>query len=139
MNAWLGWGLALAALVAGYASYGWRGVVLALSVVVFWLLLQFSRALRVMKQAGEQPLGTTANAVMLASRLRPGQRLMDVIRLTHSLGHPRSETGADPEVFEWLDTAGDAVRVELQAGRITQVTLQRAAAAHPAPPAQPGT
>ena len=138
MNAWLGWGLPLAALAGGYVSYGWRGVVLALSVVVFWLLLQFSRALRVMKQAGEQPLGTTANAVMLASRLRAGQRLVDVIRLTHSLGHPRSEPGADPEVFEWLDTSGDAVRVELKAGRITQITLQRAAV-DPAPPAQPGT
>ena len=49
MSAALGWALALAALVAGYVGYGWPGVVLALSVVVFWMLLQFSRALRAMR------------------------------------------------------------------------------------------
>jgi len=51
MTAWVGWGLAVAALAVGYASYGWPGVVLALGVVVFWLLLQFSRALRALRLA----------------------------------------------------------------------------------------
>jgi uncharacterized protein (DUF58 family) len=127
MSAAWTWGLVLVALVAGYLAYGGAGLVLAFTVVVFWLLLQFNRSLRVMKLAAGQPLGHTANAVMLASRLRPGQALLDVIKLTHSLGLPRSEAGAQPEVFEWADEAGDRVRVTLAQGRITEVTLQRGA------------
>ncbi len=129
MNAVWGWALTLGAFVAGYMAYSWAGLVLAFTVVVFWLLLQFNRSLRVMKLAAERPLGHTANAVMLASRVRPGQVLLDVIKLTHSLGHARSETGAQPEVFEWADEAGDRVRVTLQSGRITDVALQRATSA----------
>jgi hypothetical protein len=48
-SALVGWALAVAAVAAGYVGYGWPGVVLAVTVVVFWLLLQFSRALRVMR------------------------------------------------------------------------------------------
>ncbi len=131
MNAAWGWALTLGAFVAGYMAYSWAGLVLAFTVVVFWLLLQFNRSLRVMKLAAERPLGHTANAVMLATRLRPGQVLLDVIKLTHSLGHSRSEAGAQPEVFEWADEADDRVVVTLQNGRITDVALQRAAQALP--------
>jgi hypothetical protein len=46
-------------------------VVLAVTVVVFWLLLQFSRALRVMRRPPARPVGTVPNAVMLHARLRP--------------------------------------------------------------------
>ena len=60
----IGWGLALAALVSGYLAYGWPGVALALSVVVFWLMLQFSRALRAMRKASQSPL-------RIASRISP--------------------------------------------------------------------
>ena len=38
----IGWALAAAALLAGWLSYGWRGLVLALSVIAFWLLLGVS-------------------------------------------------------------------------------------------------
>jgi len=31
----VGWGLALAAVVVGWLSYGWQGLVLAVTVVVF--------------------------------------------------------------------------------------------------------
>ena len=72
MNPVLGWGLAVAAVVAGWFGYGWPGVLLAVSVVVFWLLLQFSRVLRVMRMAAGRPLGVIDNAVMLNAKLRPG-------------------------------------------------------------------
>ena len=49
MNPWLGWALAAAALFLGWRSYGWPGVALAFSVIVFWLLLQFNRSIRVMR------------------------------------------------------------------------------------------
>ena len=133
----LGWGLAIAALVAGFAAYGWPGVLLAVSVIVFWLLLQFSRALRAMRLASAQPVGHVANAVMLQARLSTGLRLVDILKLTHSLGTPVS---AEPEVFAWQDAAGDRVEVQLQGGRVTRWRLQRATPDSPgqAPPRSDG-
>ena len=60
MSAWMGWGLAVLAVAAGYVSYGWTGVLMAVTAIVFWLLLQFSRAMRVMSQAGGSPPWTGA-------------------------------------------------------------------------------
>ncbi len=127
MSAALGWGLALAALVVGYIGYGWPGLVLALTVVVFWMLLQFSRALRAMRAAAGRPIGVVDNAVMLHARLRAGLRLVDVLRLTRSLGTPLA-TAADArdETFAWQDAGGDRVEVDLQHGRVTAWRLQRA-------------
>jgi hypothetical protein len=121
----IGWGLAVAAVAAGYMGYGWPGVLLALSVIVFWLLLQFSRAVRAMRDASGRPVGRVDNAVMLHARLRTGLRLVDVLKLTRSLGTVVTQ---QPEVFRWEDDAGDRVDVELQAGRITRWTLLRAVA-----------
>lgn len=128
MNAVFGWLLAVAALAAGYAAYGWRGVLLAFSIVVFWLLLQFSRALRVMRQAAQNPVGHVDNAVMLHARLHPGMKLMQILPLTRSLGE-KAEADAGAEIFVWRDDAGDAVRVALRDGRVSSVSLTRAAAA----------
>ena len=48
MNPLLGWALALVLVVVGWRSYGVAGLALAASVIVFWLMLQFSRVMRVM-------------------------------------------------------------------------------------------
>lgn len=130
MSAPLGWALAIVAVAVGYLKYGWPGVALAVSVVVFWLLLQFSRALRVMRQAAGRPVGSIANAVMLNARLRAGMRLMDILPLTRSLGQKVAD---DPETFVWTDEGGDRVRVELRGGKCTAFGLERAEAAAPAP------
>jgi hypothetical protein len=133
MNAGFGWMLAAAAVVAGWWAYGWRGIVLALTVVVFWMLLQFSRALRAMRMAAGRPVGSVDNAVMLHARLRKGMRLVDIIKLTHSLGRELGDdTAPERERYAWRDDAGDTVTVELAGGRCTGWQLQRAAAA-PAP------
>ena len=126
MNPIVGWGLAVVAVAVGYASYGWRGVLLALSVVVFWLLLQFSRALRVMRQAAGRPIGQIDSAVMLNARLRPGLKLLDILPMTGSLGQKVAD---DPETFVWTDAGGDRVRVELRAGKLVAHALERAAPA----------
>ncbi len=125
MNAALGWGLAVAAVAAGYVGYGWKGVVLAFSVITFWLLLQFSRALRVLRLAAGRPVGHVANAVMLQAGLRSGMRLPEVLKLTHSLGRSVS---TEPETWAWADEGGDEVQVVLQGGRITRWELKRAGA-----------
>ena len=125
MNAALGWALAIAAVAVGYAVYGWPGVVLAISVIVFWLLLQFSRALRVLRTAGSNPVGSVANAVMLNAKLQKGQRLPDVLKLTRSLGRRIGESES-PETWAWADEAGDEVQVHLQGGSVTGWQLIRA-------------
>ncbi len=121
----LGWTLAVAALAAGYVSYGWPGVALALTVVVFWLLLQFSQALRTLRIASQRPVGRVPSAVMLHARLDAGMRLPQVLRLTLSLGRRVSE---EPEVWAWADDNDDEVHVQLQGGRVAQWSLHRAAA-----------
>ena len=124
MTAWIGWALAVLALAAGYASYGWPGLLLGLGVVVFWLLLQFSRALRVLRVASARPVGTVPNAVMLQAQLQTGLRLPQVLALTRSLGRRVAE---DPETWAWRDDAGDEVLVELREGRVAAWRLQRGA------------
>jgi len=128
LNATAGWALAAAAVAASWWAYGWRGIVIALTLVVFWLLLQFSRALRAMRTAAGRPVGFVDNAVMLHARLRKGMRLVDIIMLTRSLGRELGDdTAPERERYTWRDAAGDAVVVELTAGRCTGWLLERAA------------
>ncbi len=131
-GAWLGWGLAVAAVAAGYVGYGWKGVLLAVTVAFFWLLLQFSQSLRVLRIASARPVGLVPNAVMLNARLSPGMRLPEVLKLTRSLGRRVAD---EPETWAWADEAGDEVEVQLVAGRITTFELKR----KPADPASPAT
>ncbi len=123
LHAAIGWGLAVLALALGYAMYGWPGVALGVTMVVFWLLLQFTRTLRVMREAGAAPVGHVASAVMLHAKLAAGLRLLDILKLTRSLGR---KTADEPETFVWTDAAGDSVTVELVGGRCTRWTLARA-------------
>lgn len=125
MNAWLGWALAVAAVAVGFATYGWPGVALAVSVVVFWLLLQFSRAMRAMRAAAGRPVGTVDSAVMLNSRLKTGMTLIQLLPMTASLGQKDDAAGPDAETYVWRDAGGDAVRVELRDGKVTRWDLQR--------------
>ncbi len=127
MSATWGWTLALVAIVLGWFQWGWQGVILAISVVVFWLLLQFSRALRVMRQAAGAPMGHVDSAVMLNAKLRQGMRLMEIIPLTRSLGQAVEGEPAASEAFTWTDTSGACVRVQLVGGRLRQWSLERPA------------
>jgi hypothetical protein len=122
--------LAIAALAAGYWSYGWRGLVLALTVIAFWLLLQFSRSLRVLRRAAQSPLGHVDSAVMFNAKLHVGLRLPEVIALACSLGRKVGANAGDaPEVFAWRDGGDDEVEVTFVNGRCTQWHLRRHSAA----------
>ena len=133
MSGALGWALAALATAMGYVAYGWQGVAIVGSAMVFWLLLQFSRAMRVMRVAGQAPIGTVPSAVMLQSKMRTGLRLMDIILLTRSLGEKLAE---DPETYRWRDPGGDSVEVELVGGKLRSWRFNRASDAA-APPARP--
>lgn len=122
MSAMLGWALAVLATAIGYWAYGWPGVALAVSVVVFWLLLQFSRALRVMRLAAQAPVGHVPSAVMLHAKLRVGMQLTDIIKLTHSLGRKLRDA---PETFSWSDESGAEVEIEFSGGRCQRWQLMR--------------
>ena len=122
VNPVVGWGLAVAGIAAGYVGWGGPGVLLGITVVVFWLLLQFSRSLRVLKNAGRAPVGHVDSAVMLHSQLKKGMTLMQVLALTRSLGTRLSEA---PERWGWADAGGARVSLELQGGKLQSWTLQR--------------
>ena len=123
------WLLGLAAAVAGYASWGWPGVALAMTVVVFWLLLQFNRALRVMRQASSRPKGQVDSAVMLHAKLQLGMRLAQVMQLSRSFGEAQAAPSADStgaeESYLWTDNGGARVTVQLRNGKVSAWTLQR--------------
>ena len=120
MNPWIGVSLALAALILGGLLLGWQGAIFATTGIVFWLLLQISRLMRVMKVAGAAPLGSVANAVMLNSKLHKGMKLVDLIGLAGSLGVKQA-----PETFVWRDAGGDAVEVVLKKGKLAEWRLMR--------------
>lgn len=122
MNPIVGWGLAFVALVAGWYSYGWQGVVLVVTAIVFWLLLQFSRALRVMKNAATAPKGQIGSAVMLNAKLKAGMTLMQVIGLTRSLGVRVAES---PETWAWHDGGDSRVTLVFESGRLQRWQLTR--------------
>jgi hypothetical protein len=125
VKAWLGWALAVLAVAAGYQGWGWAGVALAVTVIAFWLLLEFSRSLRVLREAAGAPVGSVANAVMLNAKLEAGMRLPQILKLTRSLGRQVSQ---EPEVWAWADAAGDEVQVTLRAGLVAGWELKRAGA-----------
>ncbi|RTL44406.1 MAG: hypothetical protein EKK53_07290 [Burkholderiales bacterium] len=128
MNPWIGVGLALLALLLGGALLGWQGVIFAMTGIVFWLLLQMSRLMRVMKLAGAAPMGSVANAVMLAAQLHAGMKLVDLIRLTGSLGLKQAA-----DTYLWRDAGGDAVEVVLRKGTLAEWRLVRADAVTASP------
>ena len=71
------------ALAASWQAYGWPGIALAFSVVVFWLLLQFSRSLR----GRALPRGFIAfGEVGLAGEVRPAPRGQERLKEAAKLG-----------------------------------------------------
>ncbi|AKJ32052.1 hypothetical protein AAW51_5361 [Caldimonas brevitalea] len=109
----------------GWRTQGWPGVLLAASMVVFWLLLQFNKAVRVMRQAGSAPIGYIDSAVMLNARLERGMRMLQLVLITRSLG---DKLGDQPERYRWTDPGGSHVTVEVRRGRVVEWALERPAA-----------
>ena len=124
MNPVLGGALALLAIAVGWQQYGWQGLLFAFSIIVFWLLLQFSRTLRVMQRAGQAPKGRIDSAVRVQAKLRSGMPLLEVLQVTGSLGE-RGDADGPRETWVWTD-AGDArLTLTMERGRLAQWVLQR--------------
>jgi len=132
VNGRVGWPLTVLALVLGTWQNGWRGALMAGSVIVFWLLLQFGRSLRVLRSAAGRPPGTVDSAVMFQARLRVGMTLMGILPLAGSLGTRLAES---PETWAWQDGGGDRVELLLHGGRLQSWRLLRRAGG----PDEPGS
>jgi hypothetical protein len=122
MNPVLGWSMVAALFAAGWQAYGWNGVIAAATATVFWLMLQFNRALRVMKNAGAAPLGHLDSAVMLNARLKPGMTMLQVVTLTRSLGRKLDEAG---DSWAWRDAGQVQVTLHFRGGKLTRHELER--------------
>lgn len=122
MRPLLGW--ALAALLASFSwqAYGLRGLALAATAIVFWLLLQFNRAVRTMKNAAGRPLGHVESAVMFQAQLKPGLTMLEIVGRTKSLGR---KAGAGEDDWSWRDDGGNAVHLHFERGRLARWTLER--------------
>ena len=127
MHPVVGWVLAALLLAVGWLQYGLQGLLFAFTLVVFWLLLQFSRSMRVLRRAGGSPVGRVDSAVMLNAKLRPRMQMLDVLTLTRSLGR-RVAPGGD-DVFAWADEGGSEVVVTFRRGRTVRWELHRPEAA----------
>lgn len=139
MNPRIGWLLAALFSVLAIAQFGWQGAVFATTLVVFWLLLQFSRTVRALKVAAGRPVGRIVSAPELLPRLRPGLPLADLLLRTRSLGAKADWPAAagepaeteDPQspgagVYLWTDASGHRLRVALHKGRVSRWRLEPA-------------
>jgi len=77
---------------------------------------------RVMRDASESPVGHVPSAVMLHSKLNVGQPMLQIVRMTKSLGRRVSES---PEIWSWTDDSGAEVRITFDKGVCASWTLDR--------------
>jgi len=131
MNPMLGWALAALLLMLAWQSWGWQGVLAAVTFIVFWLLLQFNRAVRTMKNAGNAPVGHVPSAVMLNAKLKPGLTMLQIVGMTKSLGRQLDDAG---DRWAWQDAGGSRITLQFQAGKLVKFELDRPPEAPPAAP-----
>ena len=122
MDPRIGWALAALFTLFAWQAYGIHGLAFAASAIVFWLLLTFNRAMRVMRNAGAAPVGRVANAVMFQAGLARGMTMLQVLAKTKSLG--RKVAGSDDD-WRWSDDAGASVVLHFERGRLRAWQLER--------------
>jgi hypothetical protein len=111
-----------AAIVAGWWFYGWQGLVLAITLIVFWMVLQFRRVTRALEIAARRPVGLVDSVVMAQARLDTGLQMADVLRITGSLGVQQGQR----DEWLWRDEAGNELQVTLRRGIVIRWAVARA-------------
>ena len=111
--------------VLAFRSYGWPGIAGVVTVLVFGMLLHFSRMMQVLKRAANRPIGYVDSAVMLNAKLKPGATLLHVVAMTRALGLLKSAKDAQPEVFEWKDSTDSTVTCTFVGGKLAHHELFR--------------
>ena len=108
-----------------YRSYGWPGIAVVVTFLVFGILLHFTRLMTILKRAANRPIGHVDSAVMLNAKLKPGATLMHVVAMTRALGLLKSAKDAQPEVFEWKDGTDSTVTCTFVGGKLSHHVLVR--------------
>ena len=108
-----------------YRSYGWPGIAVVVTFLVFGILLHFTRLMTILKRAANRPIGHVDSAVMLNAKLKPGATLMHVVAMTRSLGLLKSAKDVQPEVFEWKDAGESVVTCTFVGGKLLHHVLVR--------------
>ena len=111
--------------VLAYRTYGWAGIAALVTVLVFGILLHFTRMMTVLKRAANRPIGHVDSAVMLNAKLKPGATLLHVVAMTRALGLLKSVKDAQPEVFEWKDGTESTVTCTFVGGKLSHHVLYR--------------
>jgi hypothetical protein len=114
--------LAGSALLIGWFLYGWQGVVVSVTIIAFWMVLQFNQATRVLRQAASQPKGQIDSIVRVQSRLAHGMTMAEVLRITGSLGVPTERR----DEWLWRDAAGHEIAVTLRRNVVVRWAVARA-------------
>ena len=117
----------VALVVLAQWFYGWAGVAMAVSFLVMWMLLHFTRMVQVLKRATGRPVGYVDSAVMLNAKLKPKASLMHVLAMTRALGELRSPKGVQPEIFRWTDGSESYVDCTFVNGKLAGHSLTRPA------------
>jgi hypothetical protein len=106
-------------MFAAWRSYGGQGLLLATLMISFWVLLHFTQLMRVLRIAASRPMGQVADLAPVLRRLRVGQSLSDVVRLTRSLGLRVNPPEASVNVLLWSDEAGHTLTATFVHGRLS--------------------
>ena len=121
--------LGVVIVAVAYRGYGWPGVAFAATGIVMWMLLHFTRMMKVLQRASNRPVGYCDSAVMLNAKLRPGVNLMHVLAMTKALGEQLSGKEAQPEIYRWTDGGASTVTCEFLRGKLVKWELFRPEAA----------
>lgn len=116
--------LALALSFTAWRSYGAQGLLLALLMLSFWLMLYFTQLMRLLRTIAARPMGRVPDAAALQTRLKPGMAMLDVTRLTMSLGQLRTAPDSEPEQRAWADEAGQALVATFEHGCLVSWRLE---------------
>ena len=121
--------LGVAVVALAWRTWGWPGVALAVGGIVMWMLLHFTRVMKVLQRAGNRPVGWCDSAVMLNAKLRPKVTLLHVLAMTRAIGEQLSPVEQQPEIFRWTDGGGSSVTCEFANGKLVKWELFRPEAA----------
>jgi hypothetical protein len=121
--------LGVVIVAVAWRGYGWPGVAFAVAGIVMWMLLHFTRMMKVLQRASNRPIGYCDSAVMLNAKLRPGVNLLHVVAMTRALGEQVSPKEEQPEVYRWTDNSASSVTCEFLRGKLVKWELVRPATA----------
>lgn len=109
--------------VLAFRSYGWAGFAAVATLIVFGILLHFSRMIQVLKSATNRPIDYVDSAVMLSAKLKPGTT--HVVAITRALGLLTSVKGRQPEVVQWKDGSQLVMTCTFVDGKLSHHVLYR--------------